>query len=389
MKILSLHNRYLIRGGEDESHQLENSMLRSHGHEVIEFTEDNKRIAQLSSLQIALRTIWSKESYQRLRRLIRETKPDLMHVQNFFPLISPAAYYAAKAENVPVVQTLRNYRLLCPNAFFFRGEHVCEECLGRLVPWPGIIHACYRGNRAATTTVAAMLTIHNALNTWDNMISRYITLTEFARNKFIQGGFPAEKITVKPNFIDPDPGLEERCDGYALYVGRLSNEKGINTLLTVWKNLNAEMSLIIVGDGPLTDYVAEAVKLLPGVTLLGRKSAEEVSNLMGKAMVLIFPSEWYETFGRVAIEAFAKGTPVIAARIGAIAEIVEDGVTGIHFEAGNAEDLAAKVKWVAKHPEEMHLMGQNGRRIYEEKYTVEKNYLMLMDIYQRVIDKKK
>jgi glycosyltransferase involved in cell wall biosynthesis len=217
------------------------------------------------------------------------------------------------------------------------------------------------------------------------MVSKYICLTEFARNKFIQGGFPADKIVVKPNFINPDPGVENHCDGYALYVGRLSNEKGINTLIKSWKVLNEEIPLKIVGDGPLADFVAENVQFLRGVSLQGRTSAEEVSKLMGKALFLIVPSEWYETFGRVVIEAFAKGTPVIVSNIGALAEIVEDGVTGIHFETGNAKDLAAKVKWAANHPEEIHQMGQNGRRNYEEKYTVEKNYQMLMDIYKEAI----
>jgi glycosyltransferase involved in cell wall biosynthesis len=385
MKILVAHNRYQQRGGEDESTSLEVALLKSRGHEVIEFVEDNQRISRLTSLEVASRTIWSQESYRRLRRRIREQRPDLVHLQNFFPLISPAAYYAARAEGVPVVQTLRNYRLLCPNALFFRDGHACEDCLGKALPWPGVVHACYRGNRAATGVVAAMLVTHRGLRTWKRMVDTYVALTDFARQKFIQGGIPSEKIIVKPNFVHPDPGPGGGRGGYALFVGRLSPEKGIGTVLAAWEQSGEPLALKIVGDGPLAGQVIEAAKRLPRVEWLGRRPVEEVYRLMGEASVVIFPSEWYETFGRVAVEAFAKGTPLIAANIGAIAELVDHGRTGLYFRPGDPKDLAAQVEWILSHPTELAEMRRAARAEFEAKYTAERNYRMLTSIYRSAI----
>lgn len=310
-----------------------------------------------------------------------EQTHDLVHVQNFFPLISPSVYYAAKAEKVPVVQTLHNYRLLCPNGLFFRDGHVCEDCLGKPVPWPGVLHACYRESRTATTAATVMLTTHRIMRTWTEMVDVYIALTEFARQKFVQGGIPAEKIVVKPNFVHSDLGCGEGRGGYALFVGRLSTEKGVDTLLAAWKLLAGQLPLKIVGDGPLSSQVTEAVKKLDCVEWLGRRPVQEVYALMGNAMLLIFPSKWYETFGRVAIEAFAKGTPVIAANIGAITELIEHGRTGFLFCPGDSEDLAAKVKWALAHPRELTQMRREARSEFESKYTAKENYRRLMEIY--------
>lgn len=206
-------------------------------------------------------------------------------------------------------------------------------------------------------------------------------LTQFARQKFIQGGFPAEKIVVKPNFVHRDPGVGTGSGGYALFVGRLSVEKGLDTLLAAWEELGTQLPLKIVGDGPLADRVIKAAEKLESVEWLGRKSMAEVYNLMGEATVVIFPSKWYETFGRVAVEAFAKGTPVIAANIGAIAELVEDGRTGLHFQPGNAVDLATQVEWALAHPQELATMRQEARKEFETKYTAKENYRQIMEIY--------
>lgn len=381
MHILSVHSRYQIRGGEDECQEAEVSLLREMHHLVEVYEENNERVAALGTMRMAVRTIWSKEAQQTVRRRLSEQPYDVVHVQNFFPLLSPSVYYAAKAEGVPVVQTLHNYRLLCPNALFFRDGRVCEDCLGKSVPWPGVVHACYRGSRPATGVVTAMLTAHRAMHTWTEMVDVYIALTKFARQKFVEGGLPAEKIVVKPNFVHPDPGLGEGRGGYALFVGRLSPEKGLDTLLAAWERKAVKIPLKIVGDGPLAARVTKAAETLPQVEWLGRRPMEEVYALMGEAMVLIFASEWYETFGRVAVEAFAKGTPVIAANIGAIAELVEHGRTGLHFRPGDAEDLAAKVEWVLTHPEALAQMRREARTEFEAKYTAKENYQRLMEIY--------
>ncbi len=384
MRILSVHNCYQVRGGEDESRELEQCLLREMGHEVEVYEEDNERIPSIGNIRLALKTVWSQDTFQNIRNKIHQSSFNVIHVQNFFPLISPSVYYAARLEGIPVVQTLRNYRLLCPNALFFRDGHVCEDCLGKFLPWPGVLHACYRGNRAASGTTAAMITIHRMLGTWHHMVNAYITLTEFARQKFIEGGIPSEKIFVKPNFVHPDPGVGEGKGEYALFIGRLSVEKGLDTLLSAWKILKDRIRLKIVGDGPLAPQVADTIKTLDKVEWLGRRSTDEVYALMGEAKFLILPSKWYETFGRVAMEAFAKGTPVIAAKVGAIAELVDHNRTGLHFMVGDPEDLASKVDWLLSHSTELSLMRHEARTEFETKYTSSINYLKLMEIYTLV-----
>ena len=384
MRILSIHNNYQIRGGEDESRELEERLLREKGHEVEVYEENNHRISTIGAVNLAFRTVWSTESYNIVKQKLIGKACDLIHVQNYFPLISPSIYYAAKAEGVPVVQSLRNYRLLCPNALFFRDGQTCEDCMGKAIPYPGVLHSCYRDSLAASAVTATMLTVHRAMQTWKQKVDLYIALTEFARQKFIEGGLPGEKIVVKPNFVHPDPGVGQGRGGYALFVGRLSVEKGLDTLLAAWEQLKNPMPLKIVGEGPLERPVAEAAEKFPKVEWLGRRSMAEVHALMGEAMVLIFPSKWYETFGRVAVEAFAKGTPVIAANIGAIAELVDHGRTGLHFQPGNATDLAAKVEWVLQHQRELAQMRQEARAQFEAKYTAEENYRRVMEIYSLV-----
>ncbi|MEN8447610.1 MAG: glycosyltransferase [Cyanobacteria bacterium J06555_13] len=388
MRILSIHNEYQIRGGEDESCASEEQLLRDNGHEVVSFKEHNDRIKTLGKITLAANTIWSRTSYQTVDNLLKEQPFDIVHVQNFFPLISPSVYYAAQRRGVPVIQTLRNYRLLCPNGLFFRQGSVCEDCLGKVIPYPGIVHSCYREDRAASTMVTAMVSTHRAFKTWTQAVDRYISLTHFARNKFIEGGFPADNIVVKPNFVAPDPGPGDGLGGYALYVGRLSVEKGLNILLEAWPTLEKPMPLKIVGDGPLSEYVAQMCDRYSHIEWLGRRPMSEVHNLMGNAALLVFPSKWYETFGRVAVEAFAKGTPVVASRIGAIAELITHQQTGLLFNPGDAEDLAVQVNWLNSHPQQLITMRATVRSEYTDKYTPEINYQQLMDIYHSVTEQK-
>lgn len=384
MQVLSIHNSYQIRGGEDESREAEQRLLREMGHSVEVYEENNDRLSSLNAIQLACKTVWSKEAYKTVKQLLARQPHDIVHVQNFFPLISPSVYYAAKSMGVPVVQTLRNYRLLCPNAMFFREGRVCEACIGKALPLPGVLHGCYRESQTASGAVATMLTVHRLMQTWMQKVDLYIALTEFARQKFIQGGFPEDKIVVKPNFVNPDPGIGQGRGGYALYVGRLSVEKGLDTLLAAWEKLGKQLPLKIVGDGPLANQVVEATQRLGNVEWLGRKPVQEVYALMGEAKLVIFPSKWYETFGRVAVEAFAKGTPVIAANIGAIAEVVEHGRTGLHFQPGDALDLATQVEWALSHPSELAQMRREVRAEFETKYTAKQNYRQLMEIYKLV-----
>ena len=251
-----LHNHYQQPGGEDQVFEVEGALLEAHGHRVLRYTQHNDSVADMTRAELAKATVWNTVAYRELRTLIREEQPQVAHFHNTFPLISPAAYHAARAERVPVVQTLHNYRLICPSALFFREGRVCEDCSGKAVPWPGVAHACYRGSRSSSAAVAAMLTAHRVLGTWSRAVDAYIGLTEFARQRFVRGGLPAEKIVVKPNFVHPDPGAGGGDGEYVLFVGRLSEEKGVDTLLKAWKRPRVRVPLKIVGDGPLVPEVA-------------------------------------------------------------------------------------------------------------------------------------
>ncbi len=213
MKILLCHNYYQHRAGEEQVFQDESRLLEAHGHEVLRFTMDNRSIRDASRWKVAGQALWNPSAYREIRGLIRRTRPALLHCTNYFPLISPSLYYAAGAEGVPVVQSLHNFRLLCPHGPFFHRDRICEKCLGKAIPWPALQTACYRQSRSATAVVAAMVTAHRVLRTWRRKIDRYIALSEFARQKYLEGGFAADRIDVKPNFVHPDPGAGEGRGG--------------------------------------------------------------------------------------------------------------------------------------------------------------------------------
>lgn len=387
--MLLLHNPYQQPGGEDQVFAAERDLLEAHGHRVISYTLHNDRVAGMSRPALAKATVWNQAVYRDIRTLIRREVPQVAHFHNTFPLISPAAYYAARAEGVPVIQTLHNYRLLCPNALFFRDGRVCEDCLGKKIPWPGIVHACYRGSRSSSAAVATMLTAHRALGTWDQAVDVYVALTEFARKKFVQGGLPTEKIMVKPNFVHPDPGVGEGRGDYVLFVGRLSREKGIDTMLAAWEQLGGVANLKIVGDGPLAPKVAEAAKRFSNVEWLGRQPKDRVLELMKEARALLFPSVWYEGFPMVVAEAYAVGLPVVASDLGSMSSLVEHGRTGLHFRPEDPRDFATQVEWVMSCTTELKRMRGEVRAEFDAWYTAEQNYWTLTDIYRSAIKRSK
>jgi len=383
MRVLMVHNYYQQRGGEESVFESEAGLLELHDHIVDRYTVHNDQIEGANPFALAADTIWNQQIYRDLRQAIRQNQPQVVHFQNTFPLISPAAYYAAKAEGVPVVQTLHNYRLLCPNALFFRDGKVCVDCLGKAVPLPSVIHGCYRNSRVASAGVTAMLSLHSFFKTWSEAVDAFIVYSQFAMNKFIEGGLPREKLLFKTNSLHPVPEVGQGQGGYALFVGRLSVEKGLGVMLKAWEQLDGKIPLKIVGDGPMLPLVKEAQSRIPGIEWLGRQPLDKVYQLMGDASFLVFPSEWYETFGRVALESFAKGTPVIAADIGAISELVTPYQTGLRFRASDPNDLATQVEWALSHPEAMLLMRRAARTEFETKYTVTKNYQRLIEIYHQ------
>lgn len=385
MRVLSIHNRYRQRGGEDAVFEDESQLLEDHGHTVIQYTATNEDGGQLRGFKLAGRTVWSTKSYRALSDVIESERPDVAHVHNSLAMVSPSAYYAARRNGVPVVQTLHNYRLLCPGVSFLRDGKVCEECLGRRLAWPAIRHGCYLESRAASATVAAMITTHRMIGTWEREVNRYIAPTEFLRDKFVEGGFPAELIAVKPHFVAVDAGPGAGLDGSALYVGRLAEEKGLRTLLAAWEQAPPGSKLRIVGDGPLADIVEAACDRLDGVEWLGNRAADEVRRLMGEAAFLVFPSECLEAFGLVIIEAFCAGTPVLASNVGPGAELIDHGRTGRHFRPGDTAGLAAQIRWFFEHSADTSSMRSHARSEYEEKYTGERNYEELIEIYDAVI----
>lgn len=387
MKVLLAHNRYQIPGGEEVVFEQEKQLLEDAGHEVFTYCRSNDEIERFNTPQrLALigRSIWSRDTEREFSQLLAQKNPDIVHIHNTFFMLSPSIYGACKTHGVTVVQTLHNFRLMCPSSTFYRDGKVCEECLDRGL-WRSVYHGCFRDSRLATASVALTLGIHRLIGTWEKSVTRYIALTEFGRKKFIDSGLPAEKIAVKPNFVrmNSGPALSSKRGEHALFVGRLSPEKGVSVLLNAWAKLPRNYALQIVGDGPERARLeAEARQLeLSNVQFLGRLSRSDSIDAMRAARFLVVPSLWYETFGLCIAEAFACSTPVICSRLGAMEELVSNGRTGLHSRAGDPSDLAERVAWAWSHPTEMAAMGREALAEFESKYTPERNYSKLIEIY--------
>lgn len=385
MKILLCHNFYQQPGGEDQVFADEGWLLESHAHEVLRYTRHNDEVEGMDRWRLLQKTFWNPETYRQVRELLRRRRPAVLHCHNHFPLISPSIYYAARAEGVPVVQSLHNYRLFCPAGALLRKGRACQMCLRRHVAWPAVVHACYRQSRAASAAVAGMTAVHRALGTWKGMVQRYIALSEFSRRTFVEGGLPPDRIVAKPNFSRVDPGPGSGAGGYAVFVGRLSEEKGLSTLLAAWRRLALPVPLRIAGDGPLAPQVAAAAQADSRILPLGQRPSAEVPAILGSAACAVVPSLCYENCPRVVVEAYACGTPVIAARQGAMAEMVDDRRCGRLFEPGDPADLAAKVaEFWATLP--VPAFRAAAREEYQSKYTAERNYAMLMAVYQQALE---
>ncbi len=379
MKIIQVHNYYQYSGGEDIVVKNEYELLKAYNHTVLQYTTNNSEIKGynlLDKTNLIINATFSKKTYDVLTELFKKEKPDVCHVHNTFPLITPSVYYACKDAKIPVVQTLHNYRLLCSNAYFFRNGKVCEECMGKSL-FISLKYGCYRNSRIQTFILARMIEYYKRFDAWNMLIDKYIVLTEFSKKKFIQGGLFSEKIFVKPNFLLNDPGFDYGTQKYFLFAGRLDVTKGINVLTEALKKIPEDIELVVAGDGMLKNNVIN----IKGIKYLGQLNHMQLLMKLKEAIALIFPSLVYETFGMIIVESFACGKPVIASNLGAAAEFIKPGKTGLLFEAGNSEELSKEMEWAYRHPEEMKRMGMNARKEYEEKYTAERNYKMLMGIY--------
>jgi glycosyltransferase involved in cell wall biosynthesis len=391
MKIIIAHNRYQQPGGEDVVVRQESQMLRDHGHDVVLYERSNDETECFTGakrLTLFAHTAWSSDTFRDFGEVLKRERPELVHVHNTLVMISPSIYEACKQAGVPVVQTLHNYRLYCPASTFLRDGVPCEDCVtGSLLS--SVRHRCYRNSAGATAAVATMLALHRKRGTYIDDISRYIALTEFAKKKFVDCGLPAEKITVKPNFVHADPGVQSSTGKSAVFMGRLTPEKGVMTALKAWKLLPADMELKVIGDGPSLEELGQAARAmgLTNVSFLGKLPREDAFKYLARARFLLFPSEWYETFGMTIIEAYAHGVPVVASRMGVMPEIVKENVTGLLFEPRDPQSLAEVVQNLWHQTALIQQLGRNARREYETLYTTDENYRQLMAIYNEVLSR--
>jgi glycosyltransferase involved in cell wall biosynthesis len=389
LRILSLHNTYRQRGGEDVVVEQECQLLREHGHEVIEYRRSNTELGDdlVSKVLFGQRALWSRKAALEIEAMILRWKPTVAHFHNSFPQISPSGYWVCKRLGVPVVQTVHNYRMSCVRGDYFRDGHICEDCLRWRNPLPAIVHRCYRGSMPQTMAAAGAFAVHRLLRTWTNQVDVFMALTEFGRKKLIEGHIPADKIFVKPNFVHPDPGLrQDTSTDYALFAGRLTPEKRVLTLVYAWEKID-RIPLLIVGDGPGKKEIGDRVVCgsVDNVRMVGYTPRKELLELMKRASFLLIPSEWYEMSPMVVMEAFACGVPVLASRLGGMAELIEDRRTGLLFSPGSVDEIRTTVAWALDHPEELREITRRARKMFEAKYTAEVNYPLLIEAYERAL----
>jgi glycosyltransferase involved in cell wall biosynthesis len=387
MKLLLIHNYYRTSSpsGEDNVARNESKLLEKNGIDVVRYEKFNDVIdesSMLKRLRLGFEYARSGKTYHEVSSLIKQTEPDIAHVHSLHPQITPSVYTACHDLGIPVVHTLHNYRYICPGALLFRDGRSCEDCIGKF-PFSALRHRCYRDSLPATGSVVWMIVYNRLRGILNNHVDRYIALTNFAKSRLTAGGLPAERIDTKPNFL-PDPPLAGNGSGnYAVFVGRLSKEKGLHTLLSAWTAVD-DMDLKVIGDGTQrSELEAQARREGTNIAFLGMLPRKDVLAIVGEARMQLVPSEWYEGFPMVIVEAYACGTPVIASRIGSLNEIVLDGETGVKFEPGNPQELAEKINSLAHDKQTLATMRRKARRLFEEKYTAERNFSTLMEIYQR------
>jgi glycosyltransferase involved in cell wall biosynthesis len=387
MRILFIHNRYRHEGGEDVALDLEVRLLEQKGHAVGKLIFDNEGKDGLGQkLRRGVQALYSQRSARMTARAIREFRPDVLHVHNLFFTASPSVIRVAAKLGVPVVLTLHNYRLICANALLLRENVVCTLCVQKTFPLAGIRYKCYRGSAAETGLVTAVTGLHKLIRTWQTKVDAYITLTGFARTRFAASSMAAagDKLRLLPNFIfDPGPGKPpgER-NGYYLFVGRISPEKGVRTMLDAFSG--SGYPLLIIGDGPEKAALETAYHSYPNIRFAGKKPGNEVLAAMKECRALIFPSIWYEGLPFTIIEAFATGTPVIASEIGAMRELIRDGYNGFHFSPGNAGSLRGVITGFEEAREKFEALYEQARQTWHENYHPDIHYAGLIRIYESI-----
>ena len=376
MNVLVLHSRYSTgpSSGENRVVADEVALLRAHGHEVAVWSPDPPAGTALERAALGARAVWSRAAVTRVRTLAAQLRPDVIHVHNLYPMLSPAVLRTTAA---PVVVTLHNYRLMCLPATFLRDGRTCEDCLGR-GPWRGVAHRCYRGSAAGSASLAAAIALHRRLGSF-RRVARFLAVSEFVRDKHIEAGIDPGRIAVKPNFVDPLPRREGPGE-YFLFLGRLSPEKGVATLVEAWRDVPAR--LVVVGDGEERARLAAIAP--PTVEFHDAVPADRVGEYLARARALVVPSIWYEGSPRTITEAYAAGVPVIASRCGALPGVVEEGVTGTLAEPGDAESWRAAVIRLLD-DETSAQIGERAVAVWRSSYSPERGIVDLEDAYGAAI----
>jgi len=380
-RVLIVHNYYKQAGGEDSVVASEKALLKKQGHEVSQYSVDNDNILTFADkARVFFDVVYSESARDALARELRTVKPDIVHVHNFFPLLTTSIYDACQDAGIPVVQTLHNFRITCAGVHLQRQGKLCEVCVGNNPYW-GVLHRCYRGSVLGSLAVARMIDVNQRRGTWRTKVNCFVALTEAAKERFVAAGIPADRIVVKPNFA-ADPGVPATGPRHgALFVGRLSPEKGVRELIAAWHGV--DYPLRIAGSGPLASELRANAP--PQVTFLGQVSAEDVQREMAAAAMLVTFSNCLEGFPVVLAEAFAAGLPAVVSDLGAPKDIVRHGETGLHVPVGNALALARTVNDLRRDPSAMERMGKAARQDYLANYTPEANYRHLVAIYNRVL----
>lgn len=384
-RVLVVHNRYQIPGGEDVVVNNECRMLRENGHEVFLYERSNSELKNMSFLQklcLPFTVIWSFRAAADVRKLIRENRIDIVHVHNTILLISPSVYYAALKEGVPVVQTVHNFRLLCPNGLFYRQGRICEDCVSKGLNC-AVKHSCYRGSRLQTLALVLSMKFHRARGIYRRL--HYIVLTEFNREKLLeQKQISRDQISVKPNFHignDVYQADRERKDQF-VYAARLDETKGIMFLLKAWKEKGISSRLIICGDGPMKEDVQTYIRdnNLTAAEFMGQTDHDQVMEIFAQSKAMILPTRWYEGFPMTIAEAFSAGTPVIVPDLGNAGSIVREGITGWHYRPDDPDSLAEVLQ------KDVNINDLVCRE-YRLHYTMENNYRELLEIYRKAAEK--
>lgn len=388
MNVLICHNYYRIRAGEAQSVWREKELLEDHGHKVVLFTRDNRDIEGMSRaarLWLFFRMLFSRKTHAELQKLIRDLRPDVAHVHNVFPLMSPSVYYALKKHKVPIIQVLHNYRFVCPNGRLLDNrKSICDKCTaGNL--WHAVKGRCYRESFWQSFALAFCLKVHQKLGTF-RKIDLFLAPSEFMKERMIRSGYPSDMVTVRVHHLNLDRFAPSASPAdYAVYMGRLSPEKGVWTLVKACAGIPRH-SLEIIGEGPLQEDLETFIETggLTHITLHGFIDSDRRFDILRNAAFLVFPSEWYENCPYTVLESLALGVPVLGARMGGVSEIIEEGITGELFTAGDVDELREKMESLYADPERMTSMRKGARERALARYNPDKAYGDLMDIHGRL-----